>query len=128
MTTTRRLREGILIAVAAITSAGHASAQGGAMDPWKMVQTAVEKACAPYFGPNGAFHKWLASYRTEVVEKLSVGDDSDILTRQMAAMDLPGGGYRSTVPMEHSLNYIQKMRVVWDVRPRKSTPTIELKK
>jgi len=90
---------------------------------------AVEKACAPYFGPNGAFHKWLASYRTEVVEKMiSVADESDIIGKQMAAMDLPGGGYRSTGPMEQTLNYIQKMRVVWDVRPVKSQPAVELKK
>ena len=90
---------------------------------------AVEKACAPYFGPNGAFHKWLASYRSEVVEKLiGVADETDVLGKQMAAMDLPSGGYRSTGPMEQTLNYIQKMRAAWNVRPVKSQQVIELKK
>jgi len=90
---------------------------------------AYERACAPYFGPNGSFHKWASSYRTEVVDKL-VGDNSGdaIMIMQMQAMDLPGGNYRSTTPLQQADNFLQRMQTVWAVRLNRATPRIELKK
>jgi hypothetical protein len=90
---------------------------------------AYERACAPYFGANGSFHKWASSYRTEVVDKL-VGDNSGdaIMIMQMQAMDLPGGNYRSTAPLQQADNFLQKMRTAWAVRLNKATPQIERKK
>jgi hypothetical protein len=78
---------------------------------------AIEQACAPFFGANGSLQKWLASYRTEVTNKLSGGDQPDFMIIQMAAMDLPGGGYRSTAALMHARNYVQQMSVVYAARP-----------
>ena len=90
---------------------------------------AAEKACAAFFGANGTYHKWLASYRTEVVDRtVSLGNETDIMIMQMAAMDLPGGGYKSTTGLEQSINYLQKMRTVYGVRPNRAKPTVGLKK
>jgi hypothetical protein len=89
-----------------------------------------EKACAPYFGTGGSFHKWVSSYRTEVVDKLiSSGDAGDgALIMQMQAMDLPGGGYRSTVPLEQVNTSLTKLRTIWWVRLPKATPRVDLRK
>lgn len=90
---------------------------------------AAEKVCTAYFGANGTFHKWLASYRTDVIDKTaSVADGTDIMLAQMAAMDLPGGGYKSTGPMEQVVTYLGKVRSVYDARPKRVRATVELKK
>ncbi len=89
---------------------------------------AIEKACAPFFGANGTFPQWLESWRTDVVEKMIIaGEDTDILVMQMAAMDLPGGGYRSTTPLQQVGNYVRKIGDVYGVRPMKVNPTIGLR-
>jgi hypothetical protein len=90
---------------------------------------AYERACAPYFGPNGSFHKWASSYRTEVVEKL-VGDGSGdaVMIMQMKAMDLPGGNYRSTNPLQQANNFITRVGRIWGIRQNKTKPTVELVK
>lgn len=89
---------------------------------------AIEKACAPFFGANGTFQQWLESWRTDVVEKMiTAGEDTDIVVLQMAAMDLPGGGYRSTTPLQQVGNYVRKIGDVYGVRPWKVNPTIGLR-
>ena len=90
---------------------------------------AFERACAPFFGANGSFHKWASSYRTEVAEKL-IGDGSGdaIMIMQMQAMDLPGGNYRSTNTLKQASNFASRLGAVWGIRPSKSTPRVELKK
>lgn len=90
---------------------------------------AFERACAPFFGANGSFHKWASSYRTEVAEKL-IGDGAGdaIIIMQMQAMDLPGGNYRSTNALQQASNFASRLRAVWGIRPSKSTPRVDLKK
>jgi len=90
---------------------------------------AYERACAPYFGPDGSFHKWASSYRTEVVDKL-VGDNSGdaIMIMQMQAMDLPGGNYRSTTPLQQTNNFLHRVREIWKIRQNKTKPSVELLK
>jgi hypothetical protein len=46
----------------------------------------------------------------------------------MAAMDLPGGGYRTTVAFQQADNFILKMRNVYQLRRNKATPWVELRK
>lgn len=88
---------------------------------------AYERACTPFFGPNGSFHKWASSYRTEVTDKMSGNaEGEDPMVTQFRMMDLPGGGYRSTVPMLHAGNYVLKVREVWNVRQRKTTPWVHV--
>jgi hypothetical protein len=87
-----------------------------------------EKACAPYFGADGAFHKWLSSYRTEVIEKLAASDPNNVMVTQMAVMELPGGGYRSTMPLQQAQNYLQQARNVYEIRRKKAVGTVELRK
>jgi len=90
---------------------------------------AYERACAPFFGANGSFHKWASSYRTEVVDKL-IGDNSGdaIMIMQMQAMDLPGGNYRSTNPLQQANEFARRVREAWSVRLNKAAPRVELKK
>jgi hypothetical protein len=90
---------------------------------------AYEKACAPHFGANGTFHKWLNSYRTEVIDRLSSGDAGEgALVMQLAAMGLSGGGYRSTASFQQADNFVLKMRSVYQVRDNKAKPTVALRK
>jgi hypothetical protein len=89
-----------------------------------------EKACAPYFGAGGTFPKWLTSYRTEVIEKLIENGDAgeSAMIMQMAAMDLPDGGYRSTYEAEQAINYLNWQRRVYSTRLAKARPVVELRK
>lgn len=90
---------------------------------------AFERACAPFFGANGSFHKWASSYRTEVVDKLSGDNAGDaFMISQMQAMGLPAGGYKSTTPLQQANNFASRLGAVWGIRPSKSTPRVELKK
>ena len=91
---------------------------------------AYERACAAYFGAGGTFQKWLSSYRAEVAEKMvNTGDAGEaVMIMQMAAMDLPGGGYKSTVPLKQAQNFMRTMRTVYDIRHNKAVPQIQLKK
>jgi hypothetical protein len=91
---------------------------------------AYEKACAPYFGTGGSFHKWVSSYRTEVVDKLIAGGEASdgALVMQMQAMDVPGGGYRSTVPLQQVNTSLTKLRTVWGIRLPRATPRVDLRK
>ena len=90
---------------------------------------AYEKACAPYFGTGGSFHKWLSRYRTEVVERALALGQGDFMVTQMEAVGLPGGGYRSTAPLEKVDLYLnQQVRPVFDVRRSKVQPNVEPKR
>jgi len=91
---------------------------------------AYETACAPHFGADGTFHTWLSSYRTEVLDKMIIAGEAGegALVVQMAAMDLPGGGYRTTVAFQQADNFILKMRNVYQLRRNKATPWVELRK
>lgn len=90
---------------------------------------AREKACAPFFGADGAFHRWLAAYRAEVIETLiatEVASDA-ALVAQMKAMDLPGGGYRSTAPLRRAQEFLRRASDVYGVRPPRAVPWVRLK-
>jgi hypothetical protein len=90
---------------------------------------AIEKACAQFFGASGSFQTWLASWRTEVTEKvITAGASTDVVGIQLEAMDLPGGNYRSTTPLQQVGNYLRQVREVYGVRPNRVRPTVELKK
>lgn len=80
-----------------------------------------EKVCASYFAPQGSFTKWLASYKEDVVKKMIVtgeANDSAIAT-QLAVMDSPTGGYRSTAGLEGVRDYLEKVKDVYSLRRRK---------
>lgn len=89
---------------------------------------ALAQACAPHFSANGPFHRWLASYRTEVTERMIAagGDATDVVVMQMAAMDLPGGGYRSTNALQQVANHVSMIGKVYGVRPVRVTPRVPL--
>jgi hypothetical protein len=89
----------------------------------------IAKACVPFFGAGGSFHKWLASWRTEVIERnITAGATADIVVMQMEAMDLPGGGYRSTNPLQQVSNHVKAIGDVYGKRPSKVIPRIGLKR
>ena len=91
--------------------------------------TAHERACAPYFGPDGSFHKWASSYRTEVVDKLAGGGAGDaVMIMQMQAMGLPGGDYKDTTPLQQANEFLRRVRDIWAIRPNKTKPNVDLKK
>lgn len=80
-----------------------------------------EKVCASYFGQQGAFTTWLASYKEDVAKKMiSAGEanESAIVT-QLAIMDTPTGGYRSTAGLEGVRDYLEKVKDVYSQRRHK---------
>jgi hypothetical protein len=90
--------------------------------------TAYERACAAYFGPNGSFHKWASSYRTEVLDKMAdVGGDA-VMAMQIQAMGLPGGNYRSITPMQQANDFLRRVREIWSIRANTTKPSVPLKK
>ncbi|HUF22072.1 MAG TPA: hypothetical protein VMP00_15125 [Burkholderiales bacterium] len=91
---------------------------------------AYERACAPYFGANGKFHTWLNSYRTEVIDRMISAAEAGegALVGQMAAMGLPGGGYRPTTAFQEVDNFILKMSSVYQLRRNKAKGWVERRK
>lgn len=80
-----------------------------------------EKICAAYFSPKGAFTNWLASYKEDIVKKMIVAgeaNDSAIVT-QLAVMDTPTSGYRSTAGLDGVRDYLEKVKQVYSLRHRK---------
>jgi uncharacterized membrane protein len=81
-----------------------------------------EKMCGPFFGANGTFPAWLSAYRTKVTEKMidaGVKQDATIAT-QMAIMDTPTGGYRSTAPLKGVRDYLHEVIQVYALRRHKA--------
>ena len=90
---------------------------------------AHERACAPFFGADGSFHRWANSYRTEVADKLAgAGAGDAVMVMQMQAMDLPGGNYKDTTPLQQANEYLRRVRDIWAIRPSKTKPSLEMKK
>lgn len=91
---------------------------------------AYEKACAPYFGPRGSFHRWVSSYRTEIFDKLVAHQEAGdaMMIVQIQALDLPGGGYRSTSTLEQVNSFRARLHTIWSFRQHKALAVIELKK
>lgn len=60
-----------------------------------------EARCSAYFGASGKMHKWLASYRETVLDPVAKSTEAndDIKAMQMAVLDSPGAGFRSTAQM-----------------------------
>lgn len=90
---------------------------------------AREKACASYFGPKGVVTTWLQDYKTQVIDKMhSTDSDAEAaFVAQMAIMDTPTEGYRSTQPLRAVREYLQKAGQVYDLRPKKTLPVIDMK-
>jgi len=83
-----------------------------------------EKVCASFFGPKGALTTWLASYKENVAKNMiAAGESSDsVMMAQIAIMDTPTGGYRSTAGLEGVRDYLAKLREVYSVRRHKKVP------
>ena len=77
-----------------------------------------QRACAPYFGANGKFVKWLNTYRTEISEKLAGNQESDdaAIALQLAIMETTAGSYRSTGKVQAVRNYLFVVRRVYGIR------------
>jgi len=82
-----------------------------------------EKACAPFWGPTGAFPSWMASYKTNVTNKIIAAQEANdgVIVVQMAIMDTPSGGYRSTATLEGIRNYLNEVRNVYSLRRSRAT-------
>jgi hypothetical protein len=89
-----------------------------------------EKACALSFGAGGTLQKWLTSYRAEVIDRLIAAGEAGegAMAVQMAIMDTPSAGYRSTAALEGARNYVQKLRNVYSIRRNKARPVVELRR
>lgn len=83
-----------------------------------------EKVCASFFGPKGTLTAWLASYKDSVAKNMiSAGETADsTIVAQLAIMDTPTGGYRSTAGLEGVRDYLGKLREVYSLRRHKKTP------
>lgn len=82
-----------------------------------------EKLCSTYFGANGTFPAWLNAYRTKVIEKvIDAGTKQDAaVALQMAIMDTPTGGYRSTATLSGVRDYLHEVIQVYTLRRHKAT-------
>ena len=83
---------------------------------------AYEKVCEPFFGPNGTFTASLSAYKTKVIQRNIEGGvtlDATIAT-QMAIMDTPTGGYRSTAPLKGVRDYLHEVIQVYALRRHKA--------
>ena len=86
----------------------------------EQLNTDYEKLCVPWWGAAGAFQVWMRSYKTYLVNDIITPDEAvtGAVVLQMAIMDTPTGGYRSTVLLENVRKYMVKAREVYNLRPR----------
>jgi hypothetical protein len=80
-----------------------------------------EKICASFFGPKGRFTTWLAGYKDNITKNMiPAGESNDrAIVTQLAIMDTPTGGYRSTAGLEGVRDYLGKLRELYSLRHRK---------
>jgi hypothetical protein len=84
----------------------------------KQENAEYEKVCASFFGPMGLFPRWLSSYKSDVVTKLIAAEETNdnALVGQMAIMDTPAGGYRSTAALRRVSQYLDTVGAVYSLR------------
>lgn len=90
---------------------------------------AYEKACQPFFGGGGAFHKWVAAHRSEVTEKqlAAEANGNAAMAQQFAIMDTPSGGYRTTGGYDVVREHLRRLGEVVAYRAYKTAPQTVLK-
>ena len=90
---------------------------------------AYEKACQPFFGAGGAFHKWVAAHRSEVTEKqlAAEANGNAAMAQQFAIMDTPSGGYRTTGGYDVVREHLRRLGEVVAYRAYKTAPQTVLK-
>jgi hypothetical protein len=83
-----------------------------------------EKIYHSYFGPNGTFTIWLAEYRNHIARDLIPAGKSMAsgLVAQMAIMDTPGAGYRSTAALEGVRDYLGEYGAIYSLRQYRRAP------
>lgn len=71
-----------------------------------------------WFGPNGKFNAWLASYRATVLDPNARAEEAndEIKTAQLAIMETPNAAFRSTAQMTAVLEHLEVMLKVYDLR------------
>ena len=77
-----------------------------------------EARCAAYFGPDGKMHAWLASYRKTAIDPAAKSNEAndEIKTTQMAVLESPGAGFRSTAQMMAVREYVLAAEKVFALR------------
>jgi len=85
--------------------------------------TEYEKICAGFFGPKGTFRTWLAGYHDNIAKNMiPAGEANDrAIVTQLAIMETPTGGYRSTAGLEGVRDYLGKVRELYSLRRHKKT-------
>ena len=102
--------------------------QDAYMDLLKLVDSAYEKACVPFFGAGGKFHTWLDDYRTKVAMKVAAATDANesTIASQMAIMDSPAAGYRMTGQLAGVRDHLAKIEEVYGLRYGRARPPLDL--
>lgn len=90
---------------------------------------AYERACTPFYGANGAMHKWLQAFRTDVIEKALAAAEAGnaVQAQQFAIMDTPTEGYRTSSGYDVVRDYLRRMNQVVGYRAYKVKPDPALK-
>ena len=80
-----------------------------------------EKICVSFFGPKGAFTTWLAGYKDNIAKNMiPAGESNDrAIVTQLAIMETPTAGYRSTAGLEGVRDYLGKLRELYSLRRHK---------
>jgi hypothetical protein len=84
----------------------------------KELNTEYEKTCASFYGPAGQFTKWLAAYKTYLIEGKIVPEEelAKIAEMRFSLLGTSGAGYRSTVKLDAVRMYMDKLRTIYGYR------------
>jgi hypothetical protein len=80
-------------------------------------QAAGEKIYLTYVAPGGPVMGWLARYNTALNDHAASVETTDSMqVNQLAIMDSPSGGYRSTAKLEAARAYLGKLQDIYNWR------------
>lgn len=86
-----------------------------------------EARCVAWYGADGKLRRWLASYRSTVIDPMAIAQEEidGNIEVQMAIMGTSGDGFRSTAQIEAVREYARVVDKVYDLRLRRELPWSE---
>jgi hypothetical protein len=86
-----------------------------------------EARCAAWYGADGKLRRWLASYRSTVIDPMATTQEEidGNIELQMAIMGTSGDGFRSTAQIEAVREYARVARILYDLRLPPELPWAE---
>ena len=84
----------------------------------KQINAEYEKACPQWWGASGAFQDWLSRYKQHLIQDRIPPLDASENDRaaEYKIYGIPADGFRSTIPMETVIQYMERSQRVLDGR------------